>query len=118
MRKYIDADALIEEVKTLEQLARKRVYDTPTNSPAYERYATQYSERERILNIIKAHHAADVVEVRHGEWEGQEFDDGFGFKYKNYWCSVCGRKLVGYSDPKEAPYCHCGAKMDGERREK
>jgi hypothetical protein len=67
--------------------------------------------------IAKDTPTADVVEVRHGEWEGQEFDDGHGFKYKNYWCSVCGRKLVGCSNPKDAPYCHCGAKMDGDRRE-
>ena len=31
----------------------------------------------------------------------------------NYRCSVCGRKLIGYSTEtlSEAPYCHCGAKM-------
>lgn len=33
----------------------------------------------------------------------------------NYHCSVCGRKLVGYSTEtlKDAPYCHCGARMEG-----
>jgi len=31
----------------------------------------------------------------------------------NYRCSVCGRKLIGYSTEtlSEAPYCHCGARM-------
>ena len=31
----------------------------------------------------------------------------------NYKCSVCGRKLVGYSTEtlEDAPYCHCGADM-------
>ena len=31
----------------------------------------------------------------------------------NYRCSVCGRKLIGYSTEtlSEAPFCHCGAKM-------
>lgn len=32
----------------------------------------------------------------------------------NYRCSVCGRKLIGYSTEtlSEAPFCHCGAKME------
>lgn len=61
MARYIDADELIAQVVPLEQLARKRVYDTPTNSPAYERYATQYYEREKALSIIKAQPTADVI---------------------------------------------------------
>ena len=61
MARYIDADKLLEQVNSLEQLARKRVYDTPTNSPAYERYATQYQEREKMLAILKAQPTADVV---------------------------------------------------------
>ena len=32
----------------------------------------------------------------------------------NYRCSVCGRKLIGYNTEtlSEAPFCHCGAKME------
>ncbi len=61
MARYIDADVLIKEVGSLEQLARKRVYDTPTNSPAYARYSAQMQDREHILSIIKAQSTADVV---------------------------------------------------------
>jgi hypothetical protein len=61
MSRYIDADKLTEEFVTLEQFARMRVYDTPTNSPAYERYSTQYHEREKALSIVKAQPTADVV---------------------------------------------------------
>ena len=34
----------------------------------------------------------------------------------NYRCSVCGRKLIGYSTEtlSKAPYCHCGARMESE----
>lgn len=34
----------------------------------------------------------------------------------NYRCSVCGRQLIGYSTKtlSEAPFCHCGAKMQEE----
>ena len=33
----------------------------------------------------------------------------------NYRCSVCKRKLIGYNTEtlSEAPFCHCGAKMEG-----
>lgn len=35
----------------------------------------------------------------------------------NYQCSVCGRKLIGYNTEtlSEAPFCHCGAKMQEEK---
>lgn len=111
MSRYIDADKLIKEFGSLEQLARKRVYDTPTNSPAYERYSTQYCEREKALSIIKAQPTADVVEVRHGTWHHGRQN---GVAYAE--CSACRRKMdtscYGYA------YCSlCGARMDGERSE-
>lgn len=39
-----------------------------------------------------------------------------------YKCSECGRLLVNITDGKNKvaknyPYCHCGAKMEGERKE-
>jgi DNA-directed RNA polymerase subunit RPC12/RpoP len=63
-----------------------------------------------------------VVEVKHGYWFISEYE------YLN--CSECGESyLTGADSTAEAkerlaegnyyPYCpHCGAKMDGERREK
>lgn len=51
--------------------------------------------------------AADVVEVRHGEWKKR------GNEKK---CSVCD--FIYYSNNDEWTYCpNCGAKMDGERKE-
>lgn len=56
--------------------------------------------------------AADVVEVRHGEWE---LDYVYANDYSNdntrkvFRCSLCGR----IAKQKE-PYCNCGAKMNGE----
>ena len=52
---------------------------------------------------------ADAVEVRHGEW--REVND----KYPRYVCTVCNHLF----NNKNYNYCpECGAKMDGERREK
>jgi rubrerythrin len=52
---------------------------------------------------------ADVVEVRHGEWQ-KKYD-----KAPRYVCSSCDHLFnnKGYS------FCpNCGAKMNGERKEK
>lgn len=56
---------------------------------------------------------ADVAPVVHGKWLPI-------VSYNNtYKCSECGRLLVNIADglnmvAKHYPYCHCGAKMDGE----
>lgn len=57
--------------------------------------------------------AADVVEVKHGEWEkASEY-------MPIYRCSTCKeRNLFKDGDNVFSNYCpSCGAKMDGERRE-
>ncbi len=69
------------------------------------------------LYLIKDEPAADVRPERHGHWVAKEFSErGYSkhYTYINYFCSECGRRLKGYSSPNDAPYCHCGAKMDGE----
>lgn len=83
---YIEREKVLEQFKSLEQLARKRVYDTPTNSPAYERYSTQYYEREKALSIIKAQPTADVVEVvrcEHCKYAEYCYDDVFDCRCPN-----------------------------------
>ena len=71
---------------------------------------------------------ADVVRVKHGEWELKSeihtwFDDVDEEFYVE--CPFCHRtewipfefeeeKMLEYAR-KHFPYCHCGAKMDGER---
>ena len=49
--------------------------------------------------------AADVVPVRHGRWEWCKDYDGDSILV----CSECGRVC----HEEDAPYCYCGAKMDG-----
>lgn len=61
--------------------------------------------------------AADVVEVKHGEWMEHEelyYDGEFHSEYpmKCYKCSECGRVLLN-----KEPYCNCGARMDGGKAE-
>ena len=59
--------------------------------------------------------AADVEEVKHGEWldcveTGTTVAGITNSGFVGYKCSLCGR----YEGKKE-PYCNCGAKMDRER---
>lgn len=61
--------------------------------------------------------AADVVEVRHGEW----IDKPTGaYCRMQSWCSACGKHsgIGGIESNRHKPYCpNCGAKMDGERKD-
>lgn len=67
-----------------------------------------------VESAIKEVPSADVVEVRHGEWEQNSYHKSI------YYCSECGRHIEdGSENPYEHfPYCHCGAKMDGKDGEK
>ena len=52
----------------------------------------------------------EYVKVKHGRWNVTATEFGWNAcEYpKEYTCSECGR-----TEPREEPYCHCGAKMDG-----
>ena len=83
-----------------------------------------------VARAIKEVPTADVVEVRHGEWEIKArsyrmLDDYDEELYVE--CPYCKRtfyapyefddeKIIAYAR-ENYPYCHCGAKMDGERKE-
>lgn len=77
-----------------------------------------FSREEVVEKWNKIMPAADVAEVRHAKWISEEHEDRVSptmtHKYTWYYCSECGRRLVGYSKTSDAPYCHCGARMDLE----
>ena len=100
MAEYISKTALYGEVAKLEELARNRYLDTPSNSPAYPRYTAQMQERASLKHLIADFPADDVAPVRHGRWEW----------FKNGWiCDNCD----GWNN-RATKFCpHCGAKMDG-----
>ena len=70
-------------------------------------------DADDIKTVFRMLSPADVAPVRHGTWLPI-------VSYNNtYKCSECGRLLVDITDglnmvAKHYPYCHCGAKMDGE----
>ncbi len=68
-----------------------------------------------VVKMLELIPAADVVEVKHGEWlpDFETFVDDSERESEpiqtGWVCSLCGRQEF-----KKEPYCHCGAKMDGK----
>ena len=92
MRRYIDADKLLQELRYKPYLDFADIKNQPT---------------------------ADVVEVRHGEWQYEQLDE---YKFYKVTCPYCDAYYMGnydaYNEPDDFNYCpNCGAKMDGDRRE-
>lgn len=48
-----DIEKVMKFLEEREQLTYKRYMDTPSNSPCYVRYQTQYYERKQILDFMK-----------------------------------------------------------------
>lgn len=102
MDEYIDREALIADIdEEIEQ-----------DSKMYTREQNYYIEKGlRIARKdIQSAPAADVAEVKHGEWVAVPSSDmATGKAYK---CSECKKMRYGARLP---PYCQeCGAKMDGK----
>lgn len=95
MGKYIDAD---KAIKDYAHYGIKHFYDA--------------TDLEAILNECPA---ADVAEVRHGEWVFKFYCGNMsGYDY-GMTCSVCGKPMYRQFAEKMPPYCpNCGAKMDGD----
>ena len=83
----------------------------------YNRGWSNYAEE--IHAALEATPTADVEEVRHGNWIHSVKVLDEKHSYHRFKCSLCGRVTARpfETDIEDLPYCHCGAKMDGERRE-
>lgn len=101
MAEYIERESLIEVLR------KSHSYHARTSRDS--------SLLGRDIRLVKEQPAADVVEVVHGRWI-PIIDEPTPLRkmpmLSGYRCSVCGRY-----EEKEEPYCNCGAKMDGERKD-
>lgn len=109
MARYIDADKFIDALNYNTQNTWGKGLGTSW-------WSHSVKLKDNIVECINNQPTADVVEVKHGEWENiRQYE--FGECYGN--CSVC-KTIVKASNPTELKlfnkYCpHCGAKMDGRR---
>lgn len=114
MARYIERDNLekwlLDEISELEECVGQscgdELYDIAVSS--------RQTALEQVLALARRTPTADVVEVRHGEWVHSNAEIR-GKRYHKWTCSLCGRVVarVREEDIEDAPYCHCGAKMDG-----
>lgn len=68
---------------------------------------------ESVLEYVQNLPAADVAPVVHGRWRALRKYDA----RRTYRCSVCGRTIrlsLAIDINEYAPYCNCGARMDGD----
>ena len=75
----------------------------------------------QVLRWIRKQPTVDAVEVVHGRWETDKEDMEWGNSLKRKHCTNCGKRPHFDKEKREfvlSDFCpHCGAKMDGERRE-
>ena len=98
-KKYIDADVLIDLLYEFE----------PENWTNSDKELQAVNDFELFRSLIKAEPAADVEEVKHGEWMCKD-EKGSGI------CSNCNRQ--DHIDPLATHCRYCGAKMDMNGKEK
>ena len=107
MARYIDADKLIGWLNS-------STADTWGKGLGKSWWAHSVKLKDNIIDGIEKMPTADVAEVKHGEWVQQlnPYEDEIH-------CSVCGAVFNVIDNCTETfDYCpHCGAKMDGERKE-
>ena len=117
MSRLIDADALYEQLKQDEEMARNRVLDTesslpyPNNlNPSYTRYVAQMDERTRLKHMVAD--APTIEERKRGEWI-PEFDGKFTGGAYWFSCSKC-KRIVPEVRNGGWNFCPtCGADMRG-----
>ena len=113
MDEYIKKETLYEKIAQLEELARNRCLETPSNSQCHLMCMAQLNERTAFKHIIADSPSVDVAPVEHGRWERDEW----GSYLRR--CSVCKKSPIykderGNSVAVYAGVCiNCGAKMYG-----
>lgn len=124
-KEYIERGAVLEIVKRtsgdyatafaeISRLPTATEEEVMACAEANLKYANDSLEILRQINQKVSSPSDDVVPVVHGEWIVTKTEHGWNCaEYPTeFTCSVCGR-----TEPQKEPYCHCGARMDGERKE-
>lgn len=125
MGEYIKKDVLYQKIAHLEELARNRYLDTPSDSPVKDRYLTQLHERTSFKHMIADECAENVAPVIHSSWElAAHFNRDHGTT--DIRCPACGttktvkgcyESVEGDCLYNEENFCpDCGAAMTPEAR--
>lgn len=126
MTRLIDADALADKAIGHLELATQRVADTPTNSPCYQRYISQVSERSRFLGMIDEAPTVEdtIIHCKDCRYQVKRFFADKRYKEGGYWEVACEHfgEIMGYwgwggsdeefcsdAKPKEEGDTECGS---------
>lgn len=103
MKKYIDCETLVQLIRDkAHSLKREQNLYTSQSARAFDGLAKQIEEMP----------AADVAEVKHGEWILEREPNGKPYCFH---CSICDDDFHYIGIKVAYDYCpNCGAKMDGE----
>lgn len=76
-------------------------------------------DKNTVLVAMQLQPTADVVKVKHGEWEKAQFVQRSGFRtVRDFICGICGKVYAIEQPCNLMNYCpYCGAKMDGGEAE-
>jgi hypothetical protein len=104
MKEYIEREPLLQDI------SETVIFTVHEGTPLPN---AEMRGANKVIDRIKSAKAADVVEVRHGEWYLLDECANEGV-----YCSVCRKKVyrTEYANQKvKSNYCpNCGAKMDGK----
>ena len=96
-KEYIEREALKEDLKESYERLRA-IYDSLTYNEDKQICAGQLTTFTEAILRVKEAPAADVVEVRHGQWRfGKDLPDSFGSINKNkyhLYCSECRNQAL------------------------
>lgn len=99
MTRLIDADKLKEKAVEYLELATKRVADTPTNSPCYQRYVSQAADRTQFIGLICDAPTEDaVIHCKDCKYQVKRFCTDKRYKEGGYWEVGCNHfgEIIGY----------------------
>ena len=110
-KEYIERNALLDDLRQSRH-ELKYVYNSLKHESEKMICAAELNTFLEIMLRIKDTPAADVVEVKHGEWISDDGDVLFH-------CSECEAQIsTSWDYESDWGYCpNCGAKMDGERKD-
>ena len=121
MSRYIDADALVEQLKD-ERDFYKKMYDCmqqPCEQDERAIIGVCYTAYSKCCHMVKHAPTVDAVPVVHGEWiEKWRFKPNGAPYHKigDMECSVCHSDMLGGYYSRYCP--HCVATMDGKENDK
>lgn len=103
----------------IEYINKQALIDKLDKLPLLSETETQKALKRGVISckyIIKDFPTIEIQEPKVGHWIKEKTI--YGWDNHSYQCSECGRSIhldTEVEDLTDYPYCHCGAKMKGEK---